>query len=91
MKYGVERLMHHLHAPKPSIVRSVFDHWDDLVGEVIGAHCRPARIVDGTLVIEVDDPAWASELAWLSTDLVERIQNRLETNEINEISVKLTR
>lgn len=88
---GVARVMHHLHAPQPTIVQSVFDHWEALVGDVIAAHCRPAKIVSGVLVIEVDDPAWASELTWLSSDLVRRIQKQLETNEINEISVKLAR
>lgn len=91
MRMGVERLMRHLHAPKPGIVQSVFDDWENLVGEVIAAHSRPAKIVDGTLVIEVDDPAWASELTWLSSDLITRVQNRLESNEITEISVKLAR
>lgn len=83
--------MRHLEAPDQSVVRSVFNGWSELVGDLIGAHSRPTRIVGGTLFVEVDDPAWASELNWLSDELLESIRSRLETSEINEISVKIGR
>lgn len=91
VRAGIERVMTHLRAPEPSIVEAVFAHWPDLVGDVIGAHARPVRIVDGTLVVEVDEPAWASELTWMADDLQAQLAKRLDTNEINKISVQLAR
>ena len=91
MKAGVERVLRHLHAPETDVVQSVFSDWTGLVGELIGAHSRPVDVADGTLVIEVDDPAWASELGWLADDLLASIQERLDTNEINEIRVRIRR
>ncbi len=91
VRFGVERVMRHLHAPTTGVIRSVFADWPGLVGEVIGAHSRPIEVTDGTLLIEVDDPAWASELGWLSEDLLARIRESLDTNEINEIRVRIAR
>jgi predicted nucleic acid-binding Zn ribbon protein len=91
MRGGIDRLMRHLKAPQINVVESIFADWSGLVGEVIGGHSRPVDVADGVLVIEVDDPAWASELGWLSESLIERIGTRLETNEINEIRVRIRR
>ena len=91
MQAGLERVMTHLGAPKTAIVESVFAHWDDLVGDVIGAHARPVSITDGTLLIEVDEAAWLSELRWMADELQRQLAERLDTNEINKISVQLAR
>lgn len=91
MKAGVERVLRYLQAPETSVVQSIFSDWPGLVGELVGAHSRPIDVADGILVIEVDDPAWASELGWLADDLVGRIRDRLDTNEINEIQVRVRR
>ena len=91
IRLGVERVMRHLHAPATDVLQSVFADWPGLVGEVIGGHSRPIEVTDGTLVIEVDDPAWASELGWLSEDLLASIRESLDTNEINEIRVRIAR
>ncbi|MGI9608560.1 MAG: DciA family protein [Acidimicrobiales bacterium] len=91
MGQGVQRVMKHLRAPRAAVVQSVFSEWSDLVGEVIGSHARPVRIVDGTLYIEVDDQAWASELSWMADELVTRISERLGTTEITAIRVALAR
>jgi predicted nucleic acid-binding Zn ribbon protein len=83
--------MTHLAAPKADVVEQVFSDWQRLVGEVIAAHTRPKKIANGVLFIEVDDPAWASEMRWMSEELLERISTMLETVEITEISVQLSR
>ncbi len=88
---GVERVLKHLNAPKADVVESVFADWERLVGEVIAKHTRPQRITNGVLVLEVDDPAWASEMEWMSEELLRRISTMADTLEITEISVFLAR
>lgn len=83
--------MKHLAAPKTDVVESVFSDWSSLAGEVIGAHTRPQKISNGVLHLEVDDPAWASEMQWMSEELLRRISTMLETSEITEIVVHLAR
>ncbi len=88
---AMERLLGHMDAPTPSVIDSVFTRWPELVGEVIGTHTRPIRIVDAVLHIEVADPAWVSELSWMADELVRRIRDTLDTDEIRAIEVQLAR
>ena len=61
------------------------------LGEVIGEHTRPKTIDDGTLVLEVDNPAWACEMEWMSEDILRTIAERTETTEITAITVVIAK
>lgn len=54
-------------------VGGVFARWEDAVGQGIADHARPVRLSDGVLVVEVDEPGWATQLRYLETDLLARI------------------
>lgn len=56
--------------PEIRVLQVIFDGWDQLVGEAIAAHARPVRIAGAELVIEVDHPAWTSELRSLQSRLL---------------------
>ena len=83
--------MRHLQAPDVAVVQTLFSDWEGCVGELIATHSRPIGVADGTLEIEVDEPAWASELAWMTDDLLARISSYLNSAEITEISIKIKR
>ena len=83
--------MRHLDAPAPDVVEGIFREWPRLVGEVIARNSRPRRIRDGELQIEVDNPAWASELQWMSEEILSRVSSLLETEEITSVSVTLAK
>lgn len=91
MGRGIDRVMHHLDAPKVSVIEQVFSEWPRLAGDVIAAHTRPQKIEHGVLHLEVDDPAWAREMQWMSEELLRRVSTMLETVEITEIKVHLAR
>ena len=88
---GMDRVLKHLNAPTAEVVQSVFTDWTRLVGEVIGEHTRPAKIENGTLFLEVDNAAWASEMEWMSEDILRRVSERADTVEINRIKVVIAR
>ena len=51
----------------------VFGRWVEAVGDAIAAHVTPIKL-DGTkLVVEVDDPAWATQLRFLEATLKQRL------------------
>ena len=51
----------------------VFGRWADAVGDAVAAHVKPIKL-DGTkLIVEVDDPAWATQLRFLETALKQRL------------------
>jgi predicted nucleic acid-binding Zn ribbon protein len=52
---------------------AVVEHWAAAVGSDIACHARPVAVRGGALVIEADDPAWASQLKWLGNDLLARL------------------
>jgi predicted nucleic acid-binding Zn ribbon protein len=54
-------------------VGGVFGRWDDVVGPVIAAHVRPLRLEEGTLLVQVDEPAWATQLRLLGDDIRRRL------------------
>ena len=83
--------MLHLDAPTTGVVTSIFSDWEAIVGETIAAHARPQRISKGELVLEVDDPAWASDMVWLGEEIVRKIHLVVETEEITTIKVQLSR
>ena len=51
----------------------VFGRWAEAVGDAVALHVTPVKL-DGTkLVVEVDDPAWATQLRFLETTLKARL------------------
>ena len=46
-------------------VGGVFGRWEDAVGAASPANVRPVRLEQGTLLVEVDDPAWATQVRFL--------------------------
>ncbi len=51
----------------------VFGRWDELVGTAVARHVQPVKLDGDRLVVEVDDPAWATQLRFLERDLLARL------------------
>jgi len=88
---GLERVMKSMGAPSASGLRALFDDWDEIVGASLAAHCRPVSIDAQTLVLAVEDPAWASELQWLSAPLLEAIDEAVGSGVITEVKLRVDR
>ncbi len=54
-------------------IGGVFGRWDEMVGPAVAAHVQPVKLDGDRLVVEVDDPAWATQLKFLEADLRERL------------------
>jgi predicted nucleic acid-binding Zn ribbon protein len=66
----------------------VFGRWEEIVGGTVAAHVQPVRL-DGTrLVVEVSDPAWATQLRLLTDRLRQRIADVTGTT-IDTIEVRV--
>jgi predicted nucleic acid-binding Zn ribbon protein len=70
---ALDRVLRHLRAPTAKSISTVFSEWPAIAGAQLAAHAQPIALRDGELVIEVDDPVWASQLRWLEAELRERI------------------
>lgn len=51
----------------------VFGRWDEAVGEQVAAHVKPVKLDEGVLVVEVDDPAWATQVKFLTPTITQRL------------------
>ncbi|MGE3834253.1 MAG: DciA family protein [Acidimicrobiia bacterium] len=91
MGESLDRVTDALGVPSASTLPAVFSRWDDLVGEVLAAHARPAALRDGVLVVTVDDPAWATQLRWLQVDLLERLAAVAGAGVVTGVEVRVAR
>lgn len=77
-------------APKAGTVGTVFGGWDQIVGSEVAAHASPRSLRDGVLVVEVDEPAWATQLGFLSPELLEKIHAATGSLEVSEIRFRVS-
>jgi predicted nucleic acid-binding Zn ribbon protein len=54
-------------------IGGVFGRWAEAVGDAVAAHVKPIKLDGSKLVVEVDDPAWATQLRFLETTLKQRL------------------
>jgi predicted nucleic acid-binding Zn ribbon protein len=68
----------------------VFGRWDEVVGPAVARHVQPIRLDGSSLVVEVAEPAWATQLRFLEATLKERL--RQETGAVvDTIEVRVRR
>jgi len=65
--------------------------WQELAGPMVTSHTTGAHLRDGTLVIYVDGPAWATELTAMSETYRKRINEDLGKNAVRNIRFTVSR
>jgi predicted nucleic acid-binding Zn ribbon protein len=84
-------LTRRLGMPDTGVLATVFSRWEELVGPDVASHTAPRSLRDGTLVIEVDHPAWATQLRWLSADLLARVRAETGLDSLTGVRITLRR
>ena len=85
----VDRLVRSMGAPSAEATRSIFADWAEIVGDQIAEHARPHALRERTLVVAVADPAWATQLRFLETELLGRIAAATGSDEVTSIEVRV--
>jgi len=62
-----------LRGPSRQAVGGLFGRWDEAVGEQVAQHVRPLKLDRGVLWVEVDDPAWATQVKFLAPTIISRL------------------
>lgn len=68
----------------------VFGRWAEAVGDAVAAHVTPVKLDGSKLVVEVDDPAWATQLRFLETALKQRL-HEVAGASIDTVEVRVKR
>ena len=51
----------------------LFGRWDEVVGPAVSAHVSPVKLDRGVLLVEADDPAWATQVRFLADTIMTRL------------------
>lgn len=70
---SLDGVVRSLRGPSRTAVSGVFGRWDEAVGEQVAAHVKPVKLDEGVLVVEVDDPAWATQVKFLAPTITQRL------------------
>ena len=71
-------------------IGGVFGKWDDAVGATIAAHVRPVKLDRQVLLVEADDPTWATEVKFLGATIIERLHT-VAGVEVERVEVRVAR
>lgn len=89
VKASLERVARALGIPGVDVMGAVFARWPELVGADIAAHASPKSLRDGVLAIEVDHPAWATQLRYLGSDLLARLSAVVGDSGVSEVRISV--
>ncbi len=71
-------------------IGGVFGKWTDAVGDNVAAHVRPVRLDQGVLTVEADEPAWATQVKFLSATITQRLAD-VANVQVSRIEVRVSR
>lgn len=86
---SLDRVTGSIGVPSAATLSVVFARWEQLVGEEIASHARPRSLRDGVLVVDVDEPAWAAQLGFLSSQILSNLQAEAGAGEVGEIHFRV--
>lgn len=73
LSVGLERVVRSLRGAGARSTGTVFGDWSEVVGPAIAAHAKPVKLEGQRLLVEVDQPGWATQLRFLEADLIARL------------------
>jgi len=65
--------------------------WPDIAGPELMAHCEPVRLAGRVLTVRAETPAWATQLRYLTLQLIERSDAVLGPGSVREVNVTVGR
>jgi len=65
--------------------------WGEIVGPLVAAHAQPRALHASTLTVEVDDPAWATQIHFLSASILRGLSERLGERTPTSLSLRVAR
>lgn len=76
--------------PTAAAMGGVFGRWEEAVGAAVALHVQPVKLDGTTLVVEVDDPGWATQLRFLEPTMRNRLK-AVAGADIERIDVRVAR
>jgi predicted nucleic acid-binding Zn ribbon protein len=77
-------------SPSAAAIGGIFGRCEEAVGAAVAVHVQPLKLDGRRLVVEVDDPAWATELRFLEHTVRARLRE-VAGAEIDALEVRVRR
>ena len=61
--------------------------WTQIAGEQLAAHAQPVRLHGGVLILRAESAAWATQVRYLTGDLVQRANEVLGQGQVTTVQV----
>jgi predicted nucleic acid-binding Zn ribbon protein len=87
---ALDDVVRSLRGPDRRQVGGLFGRWEEVVGAQVAAHVRPRKLDGTTLVVEVDDAAWATQIRFLSSTVRERLATVVDV-QVDRVEVRVAR
>ncbi|MGA1034195.1 MAG: DciA family protein [Ilumatobacteraceae bacterium] len=85
---ALDSVLRSLRGPDREEAGGVFGRWEDAVGETVARHVTPVRLSEGILLVEVDEPAWATQFEFMAGEVRRRLAEVLNVN-VERIDVRV--
>ncbi|HPM42053.1 MAG TPA: DUF721 domain-containing protein [bacterium] len=66
----------------------LMERWEEIAGQAVATHSRPARWQGKNLVVRVDSAPWMQELSFLKEEMVARIRKEFPASDIGGIKLE---
>lgn len=86
----LDLLLRRLGSESTLVVAGVFDDWHQLVGDAVAKHVTPIKLEAGRLLVEVDEPAWATQMRFLESEIIKKLSQHTG-NTISGIDLRVKR
>lgn len=88
---SLDRVLAGLGRPSVDVLSTLAERWDELVGPAAAAAVHLLDLVDGVLVVAVDEPAWASHIRWAGPGVVARASELLGAGVVTSVEARVRR
>lgn len=89
IRAAVDRLLQVRGLEQTAVLADVTAVWDEVAGPEAAPHVSPRTLRDGELVVEVDHPAWATQVQLSSAQLLARLADKLGSSAPTRLSVRV--
>lgn len=90
LNHVLNRVLRSMKVSDQSSAMGLFAQWRAIVGDAVADHATPKRLEKRRLVVEVDDPAWATQLKFLESQLLTTLREHAG-DEVDALDIRVRR
>jgi hypothetical protein len=66
---------------------TAWSRWEDIVGPDLASRCEPVRVAGGTLLVRAENQVWATQLRYLTTQLLDNAERVLGEGTVKDVRI----